>query len=184
MSLRDTCEGLLGLIDPLARKRSIELKLEVGEDLPPVATDVTKFQQIVFNFLSNAVKFTEPLERTGRQPQIILRAERLLGSSPGIQDRVRVSVIDNGRGIAAEDQAKIFDKFVQLDGGHTREHSGTGLGLAICKELAGVLHAELQVVSELGRGSMFSVILPLSIEGAPARESELESKFRGALSRE
>jgi signal transduction histidine kinase len=97
---------------------------------------------------------------------------------------VRVSVIDNGRGIAAEDQAKIFDKFVQLDGGHTREHSGTGLGLAICKELAGVLHAELQVVSELGRGSMFSVILPLSIEGAPARESELESKFRGALSRE
>ncbi len=184
MSLRDTCEGLLGLIDPLARKRSIELKLEVGEDLPPVATDVKKFQQIVFNFLSNAVKFTEPMERTGRQPQIILRAERLLGSSPGIQDRVRVSVIDNGRGIAAEDQAKIFDKFVQVDGGHTREHSGTGLGLAICKELAGVLHAELQVVSELGRGSMFSVILPLSIEGAPARESELENKFRGALSRE
>lgn len=163
MSLRDTCEGLLGLIDPLARKKSIELRLEVAADLPVITTDVKKFQQIVFNFLSNAVKFTEPLERTGRQPQIILRAERLLGSLPGTQDRIRVSVIDNGRGISAEDQSKIFEKFVQLDAGHAREHTGTGLGLSICKELANVLKSELQVVSEPGRGSMFSVILPLEL---------------------
>lgn len=164
MNLRETCEGLLGLIDPLARKKFIELRLEIPPDLPPVTTDVKKFQHIVFNFLSNAVKFTEAMERTGRQPQITLRAERLVGSEPGVLDRIRVSVIDNGRGISEEDLPRIFEKFVQVDGGHTREQSGTGLGLAICKQLAGVLQAELQVVSEPGRGSMFSVILPLSME--------------------
>lgn len=186
MNLHDTCRGLLGLIFPLAQKRGIELKLEVPEDLPPVVTDSKKFQQIVFNFLSNAVKFTEPFERTGRVPQIVLRAEKLVSSDPvsGEQTpepKYRVSVIDNGRGISPEDQGRIFEKFVQADGGHTREHAGTGLGLAISKELAALLHGELQVVSEMGRGSMFSVIIPASISGPAAKETQLENKFRGAL---
>jgi signal transduction histidine kinase len=182
MNLRETCEGLLGLIDPLARKKFIDMRLEIPPDLPPLTTDVKKFQQIVFNFLSNAVKFTEAMERTGRQPQITLRAERLVGSEPGVLDRIRVSVIDNGRGISEEDLPRIFEKFVQVDGGHTREQSGTGLGLAICKQLAGVLQAELQVLSEIGRGSMFSVILPLSMEpprSAPV-EPELSAGWSGA----
>ncbi len=181
MSLHDTCRGLLGLIFPLAQKRGIELKLEVSEDLPLVVTDSKKFQQIIFNFLSNAVKFTEPVERSGRTPQIVLRAERLVSSEPGAAPHYRVSVIDNGRGISPEDQGRIFEKFVQADAGHTREHAGTGLGLAICKELATLLHGEIQVVSEVGRGSMFSVIIPAEITGPAARESQLESKFRGTL---
>jgi len=181
MSLHDTCRGLLGLIFPLAQKRGIELKLEVPEDLPLVVTDSKKFQQIIFNFLSNAVKFTEPAERTGRTPQITLRAEKLVTSEPGAETRFRISVIDNGRGISPEDQGRIFEKFVQADGGHTREHAGTGLGLAISKELATLLHGEIQVVSEIGRGSMFSVIIPAEITGPAARETQLESKFRGTL---
>ena len=186
VSLHDTCRGLLGLIFPLAQQRGIELKLEVPEDIPLIVTDSKKFQQIVFNFLSNAVKFTEPAERTGRVPQIVLRAEKLVGSelldsAVTPESRYRISVIDNGRGISPEDQARIFEKFVQADGGHTREHAGTGLGLAICKELATLLHGEIQVVSEVGRGSMFSVIIPGAITGPAAKESQLESKFRGAL---
>lgn len=186
MNIKDACEAVLGLIYPLADKKGVASRLEVADDLPVIRTDTKKFQQIVFNFLSNAVKFTEPQERTGRTPEVILRAERLVGLAPGSagapsEDRVRVSVIDNGPGIPPEEQPRVFEKFHQLDSSHTREHTGTGLGLAICKELATILHGEIQLVSEVGRGSMFSVILPLSIEAPDAAQSVLESRFRGAL---
>jgi two-component system sensor histidine kinase BarA len=189
MNLRDACEGLLGLIAPLAEKRGVALKLEVAEDVPVVRTDTKKFQQIIFNFLSNAVKFTEPVERTGRQPLVILRAERLVGAPPvgdghpprAAHDLIRVSVIDNGAGIPKEEQQRVFEKFYQLDGGHTREHTGTGLGLAICKELAAILQCDIQLVSEVGRGSMFSLIMPPSFGEAHAEESALEARFRGSL---
>src|SRR5262249_14340218 len=129
--------------------------------------DPRKFQQIIFNFLSNAVKFSLPLERTGREPLIILRAERLPPASADDQESIRVSVIDNGPGIPKEQQELIFEKFYQLDGGLAREQTGTGLGLAIAKDLAGILRSEIQIVSDVGRGSMFSLIMPLSLDAAP-----------------
>jgi len=120
MNLHDACEGLLGLIQPLADKRGVVLTLEVADDVPGVMTDVKRFQQIVFNFLANAVKFVEPESRTGRVPQVTLRAERLVASATAAEERVRVSVIDNGPGIPREDQQRIFEKFYQRDAGHTK----------------------------------------------------------------
>ncbi len=79
-------------------------------------------------------------------------------------DRIRISVLDTGPGIAPEHLDVIFEKFHQLDAGHTRSHEGTGLGLAISKELAAILHGEIQVDSEVGRGSMFSLIIPVVLE--------------------
>jgi two-component system sensor histidine kinase BarA len=182
--LRDACEGLVGLIHPLADRKGIELNLDIEPDLPIIETDPKRFQQIVFNFLSNAVKFTPSKEAAGKAGQVTLRAERLasrgVGGAPA-QERVRVSVIDTGPGIAPDDQPRIFEKFHQLDGSHTREHPGTGLGLSICKELAAVLQGELQLVSDLGRGSMFSVILPVKMDRDRAAEIKLESAFRGSL---
>lgn len=172
MSLKDTCEGLLALITPQADKKGIHLRLDVAADAPAIRTDVKKFQQILFNFLSNAVKFTEPMERTGRQGVVTLRAERLLGGTPGSDEPpdvlARISVIDNGPGIPPEEHAKIFEKFHQLDGGATKEHAGTGLGLAISRELAHILGGEIQLVSDVGKGSMFSVILPLELKARDA----------------
>ncbi len=168
-NLRDACEGLIGLITPQADKKGVMLKLEVAEDLPFIRTDPRKFQQIIFNFLSNAVKFTPTAasEKTGivRVPEVTLRAERLPPAGADDEERVRVSVIDNGPGIPKEEQERIFEKFYQLEGGHTREASGTGLGLAISKELAQVLGGQIQLVSNQGQGSMFSLILP--VEPAP-----------------
>lgn len=181
MVVREACEGLAGLIHPLAERKGIAVKLEIGDDVPVVATDIKKFRQVIFNFLSNAVKFTEPQERTGRVGQVILRAERLLGGADTVDERVRVSVIDNGPGIPPEQQRIVFEKFRQLDTGHTREHTGTGLGLAICKELANILQAEIQLVSDVGRGSMFSLILPLRLDATATAESQLEARFKGAL---
>ncbi len=180
MNLKDACEALLGMTMPLAEKKGISLKLELGEDLPTVETDPKKFHQIVFNFLSNAVKFTPSPTVSGRAEHVTLRAERLVSASPE-GEGVRVSVIDTGPGISAEDQTKIFQKFQQLSQGHAREHAGTGLGLAICKELATLLQGEIQVVSEPGRGSMFSFIMPTRIDPDELGARRLESRFRGAL---
>ncbi len=181
MNVRDACEGLLGLIQPLADRRGVQLSLDVPADLPAVTTDTKKWQQIIFNFLSNAVKFSLPADKTGREPRISLRADKLVSAIPGEEERIRVSVIDNGPGIPEEEQARIFEKFYQLDQGHTKEHTGTGLGLAICRELAEILQCSIQVESAVGRGSMFSLIMPRTLGAEGAQEGALEARFRGSL---
>lgn len=188
VNVHDTCEALAGLIFPLASTKGIKLNLEIAGDLPLIETDAKKFRQIVFNFLSNAVKFSPTADEAGVKAVVTLRAEKIVTTRPGEEpsadaDRVRISVIDNGPGIALEDQGKIFEKFSQLSRGHTREHAGTGLGLTICKELAGVLQGELQLVSDLGRGAMFSLMVPVTLDTNRLRETEAEAKFRGALKR-
>lgn len=178
VNVRESCDGLLGLINPLATKKHVTTTLEVADDVPIIRTDHRKLQQIIFNFLSNAVKFSQPLEKTGREPSIVLRAERLpAGGGADGEERVRISVIDNGPGIPKDEQQLIFEKFYQAEGGHTREASGTGLGLAICKDLATLLNAEIQLVSDVGRGSMFSLILPVTLHppAPPAAASPVEA---------
>ena len=177
MNLGDTCQALVGLIHPLARKKGIAVRLDIAHDLPLIETDTKKFQQIVFNLLSNAVKFTG---NDGTSGEITLRAELMRDDGSG-DERIRISVIDNGEGIAPEDQKRIFDKFQQVDSSHTRSHTGTGLGLAIVMELTRLLQGEMLLVSELGSGSMFSLIIPTSIDRQEFEEAKLEAKFRGAL---
>ncbi len=174
----EACQALAGLIHPLARKKDVEVTLDLPADPPVIETDPKKFGQIVFNLLSNAVKFSGGPE-LGRQGRVTVRVERLAGGDEG--DKVRVSVIDNGPGIAPEDQRRIFDKFHQVDSSHTRAHAGTGLGLAIVSELTRLLQGEVQLESELGQGSMFSVILPVRLDMQAAEEARLESRFRGSL---
>ncbi len=155
-SVADVCEGLMTLVRPQAERKGIDLIVQVSAMLPAIETDPGRFQQIIFNFLSNAVKFTPPGGR------ITLTAERLRTTEAG--DQVRVSVSDTGPGISPEDQQIIFEKFRQVDASHTRRHAGTGLGLAICRELAALLGGSVSVTSELGAGSTFSLLLPLRLE--------------------
>jgi signal transduction histidine kinase len=143
-----------------------------------IETDPKKFNQVIFNLLSNAVKFSGGAE-LGRPGVVVVRVERLAGT--GGDEKVRVSVIDNGPGIAPEDQKRIFDKFQQVDSSHTRSHAGTGLGLAIVSELTRLLQGEVQLESELGQGSMFSVIMPMRLDMQAIEEAKLEARFRGAL---
>lgn len=192
VNLKDASEGWAALFRPLAERGGVELVVEAGADLPTIETDSEKLQQIVVNLLSNAIKFTgekaadERAAGVGKADaaRVTLRVERLVGrGSEGLaaEDRVRISVLDTGPGIAPEDQKKIFEKFQQLDSGHTRRHAGTGLGLAISKDLTSMLQGELQVESEPGRGSMFSVILPMRLNPERAREMRLEMAFKGQL---
>lgn len=204
VSVQDMCEGLIAMMRPLADRAGVELVQEIASDLPIIETDAKKCQQIIFNLLSNAVKFTgaaaaQPAHsRNGdhraastsspRLSRVTLRAERLIdrgaarGAAPdAFTDRIRISVLDTGPGIAPEDQLVIFEKFRQLESGHTKRHAGTGLGLAISKEFSHMLQGEIQLQSELGRGSMFSVILPLKIDLSRVEEHRLEMAFRGSL---
>jgi signal transduction histidine kinase len=200
VDLREASEALTTLMRPVADKRGVELAAEVAEGVSAIETDRGKLQQILYNLLSNAIKFTgdtaeklaeerarsagDPPTATAARPRVVLRVEPLLVRAPGAPEaaeKVRLSVLDTGPGIAPEHQKVIFDKFTQLDRGLTRKHSGTGLGLSICKELTALLQGEIDVQSELGRGSMFSVILPLRLDPSRVAEAKLEAGFRGTL---
>jgi two-component system sensor histidine kinase BarA len=153
-SLLQLCEVLTSSFSLLARKNRLRFHMEVDPNVPLLVTDAGKVQQVLYNFLSNAVKFTPPRGR------IDLEAHML------DEKMVRISVRDTGCGIAEADQAIIFDKFRQVDGSLTRETAGSGLGLAICKELAGMLAGSIGLESELGKGSTFWLDLPVQLRPA------------------
>ncbi len=160
-SISQICESAVSSFSLLARKKKIKMYLEVSPAVPLVWTDAGKVQQVLYNFLSNAVKFT-PLK--GR---IDVRASM-------VDDKtVRIAISDTGCGIAKEDQELIFEQFRQADGSLTREAAGSGLGLAISKELAGMLAGSISLQSEVGAGSTFWLDLPVTLrpaEGDPKRD--------------
>jgi signal transduction histidine kinase len=173
LSLTDLFEGLNNILKPLTEARQVSLEIEVAPDVPIVWTDPGKLQQILYNFLANAIKFSPAGSR------IDLAAVRQqaahAGETPGNRDeqdaaaeasadRIVISVSDQGPGIEAGKQQLIFEKFRQVDASHTRSHGGTGLGLAISKELTNLLSGSIGVRSTVGRGSTFWISIPLKIE--------------------
>jgi two-component system, NarL family, sensor histidine kinase BarA len=156
LSLPDLFEGLTGILKPLCEKKHLTVEVTAGGDIPLLQTDAPKLQQVLYNFLSNAIKFSPPGEK------IDLRAERLDA------ENVRISLTDRGPGIEPDKQEIIFEKFRQIDGSVTREHGGTGLGLAISKELTTLLGGSIGVRSKVGEGSTFWVVLPVKIEAGAA----------------
>jgi signal transduction histidine kinase len=156
-SILDVCEGLFNMFRPLAEKKNIDLRSQIAPELPLLRQDVVKLQQILSNLLSNAIKFTP---EGGR---VLLKVE----AEP---PHFTLTVADTGVGIAPEEQELVFEKFRQAGNPLTREHAGTGLGLSIVKELAKLLGGEITLQSELGRGSTFTVRLPLQL----SLESRLE----------
>jgi two-component system, NarL family, sensor histidine kinase BarA len=148
-SLRDVIEGQIQIIKPLADKKNITLESDVDSSIPILKQDSTKLQQILSNLLSNAIKFTP-------EGGLIRAVARQEGSF------VSIGIVDNGVGIAPEDQKLIFEKFRQTESTLTRKYGGTGLGLSIVRELVKLLGGdEVQLVSELGRGSTFTIRLPI-----------------------
>jgi signal transduction histidine kinase len=149
LPLADLFEGLINLLKPLAEAKELTIISSVAADVPILQTDPAKLQQVLYNLLSNAIKFS-PV--AGRIDLTALAEDA---------DHVRVSVRDQGPGIEPGKQEVIFEKFRQIDGSVTREHSGTGLGLAISRELVALLGGTMGVQSVMGEGATFWVILPL-----------------------
>ena len=154
LSLNDLFEGLASILKPLAEKSDVSLQTAVGADVPILYTDGPKLQQVLYNFLSNAIKFSPA------RGSIELKAER------DGDEWTRISVTDQGPGIDSHQQQIIFEKFRQIDGSVTREHGGTGLGLAISRELVSLLGGSIGVASTPGAGATFWVRIPLKISAS------------------
>ncbi len=148
-SIPDMCRSVVTFFGPLTEKKKLEVNLSIDDEIPIIYTDPMKVQQILFNFMSNAVKFT-PEE--GRIDISVLRPDEKI---------IRIEVSDTGPGIAVSEREKIFEKFRQADSSITREISGTGLGLAISKELSMLIAGSIGVESEKGYGSTFWLEVPV-----------------------
>jgi signal transduction histidine kinase len=165
-SVRDVCEGVASLARPVAERKNIDVECELDEAIPLLQQDPGKLRQIVYNLVSNAIKFTPE----GGRVTLRARAEGRW---------IVVEVEDTGIGIAEEDREKIFEKFRQAslsnrtDGVLTREHQGTGLGLSIVRELSKLLGGDVSLRSTLGQGSTFTVRLPLTLPGSRKFEVNL-----------
>ena len=158
-SLDQLCRAAMAAFSLETRQKRIKVKLQVDENIPPLVTDAGKVQQILYNFLSNAVKFTPSRGRIEVRGKML--DERM----------VRVSVTDTGCGIAEADKEKIFEKFRQLDGSITRQSRGSGLGLAISKDLAAMLVGSIGLESELGKGSTFWLDIPVTLVKEPPQNA-------------
>jgi len=144
--LRSSIEKTAGLVAPLAEKKEIHLKVEIAKDIGDMTTDQRRLEQVVLNLLNNAVKFTE---------------KGYVSLSCRTDNRQCViSVADTGIGIQPEDVTALFQPFHQVDTGLSRKHEGTGLGLSISKRLVAMMGGAIDVQSEPGKGSTFTVRLP------------------------
>jgi signal transduction histidine kinase/CheY-like chemotaxis protein len=146
--------ALRGMLRPLFLNQSVNLVFEPPEESTPVYSDEGKISQILRNFISNALKFTE-------------RGEVRVSAVTVDGDHIKFSVADTGIGIAPEDQERIFQDFAQIENPIQRRVKGTGLGLPLSRKLAHLLGGEVQLTSEVGAGSTFSVVLPASYRTEP-----------------
>jgi PAS domain S-box-containing protein len=149
----DLLENLHGVMDKLTADKGLKLVCELGASLPEKLTgDSARLQQILVNLVNNSVKFTEA-------GSIHVRLNKLDEQHWGI------TVSDTGQGIPHEDLPHIFDTFRQVEGTTTRVHGGFGLGLSIVKQLVTLMDGNIAVQSQLGKGSTFSISLPLEAKG-------------------
>ena len=143
-------------VEPTVRRKKLSYSSELPSELPVMMSDETKIKQVLLNLLSNAVKFTNKGGVTVR-----VRVE---------DEQVCVDIEDTGIGIRPEDLEAIWEDFRQVDQSRTREFGGTGLGLSITRKLIQALGGSVRAVSEYGRGSTFSVALPVQLSPRSAGE--------------
>ena len=146
--LIDLFAALRGMFKPIATSAAVEVVFEEPDGVPALFSDNQKVAQILRNFISNALKFTEAGTIT-----ISARSEP--------DNHVRLSVADTGPGIAEHDLPNLFVEFSQVRSLRTPAWRGTGLGLSVCKRFAELLGGRVEVESRLGVGSVFSVVLPV-----------------------
>ena len=150
----EVLESVRTVVLEIAKEKNLRYAEEIPPDLPPIYADKIRFKQIMYNLVSNAVKFTP------EGGSVTIRAS--------LDDKeFTFTVQDTGIGIREEDMPKLFEEFVQIDSSYSRQYEGTGLGLALTKRLVEMHGGRIWVESEYGKGSKFSFTIP---RGAPATE--------------
>jgi PAS domain S-box-containing protein len=156
VSLNDVVQEVAAQMEPMVKRKGLEFNVQLPSEPVYMETDRTKVKQIVLNLISNAVKFTSRGS--------VSISTRINGTE------VRIAVSDTGIGIRPQDLEVIFEEFRQVDQSRTREYGGTGLGLSITRKLIALLGGDIAVASQYGRGSTFTVILPVNSQPLTADE--------------
>ena len=166
--LHAVADIVIKLLEPSAREKSLLLINNIPRDIALVDADENRLQQILYNLIGNAIKFT-------KDGQVEVRSKKT-------KDHLLIEVLDTGIGIPEDQFESIFNSFEQGDGSTIREYGGTGLGLSVSKQLVELHGGTIAVSSELGKGSIFSFKLPLSDqkrteETSPPNENEIIPKL-------
>jgi PAS domain S-box-containing protein len=169
VDIHQACQASLRMIKQLAQKKNQDVVLEIGEGVGLMWADERRLKQMMVNLLGNAVKFTPEHGRIGLEVH-----------GDQTANKITITVWDNGIGIKDDDLERLFQPFVQLDSGLAREATGTGLGLALVAQMARLHGGSVSAVSDPGKGSRFSIILPWEPVLAIDTSSRLRttSKFR------
>ncbi|TGK87713.1 response regulator [Leptospira noumeaensis] len=152
LAIQPSVDIVISLLEPAAKEKGISLTSEIPDNTALVFGDEGRIQQILFNLIGNALKFTE-----SGSIRVTVRP-----INKGILEYLEISVTDTGIGLSKEDQGKIFAPFAQADASISRNFGGVGLGLSITKTLVELHTGNISVESELGKGSVFRFTLPLA----------------------
>jgi len=164
VELDDIVQGAMESVLPQSLKKNLQIESRIAPSLKSVVVDGDKIRQCVINLLSNSVKFTPAGGNIVVQAGLAERAPAQAGPF-GSAGYFQISVSDNGIGIPAELQPKVFETFFQVDSSASREYGGAGLGLSIVKSYVEAHGGEVAVASEAGKGSTFTLILPIEPPG-------------------
>lgn len=167
------CKSVDNIFKPLAKNKGIEFISSIADTVPEeILTDRIRVEQVLKNLISNAVKFTEKGKvelRVYTPTPDLLQLVNLPAN-----EYVAFEIIDSGIGIPENKLEHIFEAFQQADGSTQRKYGGTGLGLAISRQIAQLLNGEIKLKSEVGKGSVFTFIIPSKEIAAPVTESIAE----------
>jgi signal transduction histidine kinase len=153
-SLREAIAETCGIVKPMADERNVAINVDMPVDNDIVTVDPLRFKQVLYNLLSNAIKYNHD------------NGDVKVAVSVNDQKQIRLQVKDTGIGIKEEDLPRIFDDFIQLNISTTKVQQGTGLGLALTKKILEQQRGSITAESEVGRGSTFTVVLPLASESS------------------
>jgi len=201
VSIEQLCSSSIAFITQQAFRKRIQLNMEVPKDLPAVFLDEVRMRQVLLNLLNNAVKFTLDGGTVTVRVSVIQPTENSVENfSDNLSDNadndvsqnpcntptwniLRITVEDTGIGIATENLNKLFKPFVQIDGSLNRQQTGTGLGLTLVKKLVELHGGQVNLSSELGRGSCFTIDLPYVPQQTfrSSARSSVESRGEGLL---
>ena len=165
VNLAPLLEEIIGTARQLAEQNKNRLVLDAQENLGQLTVDPMRLRQILLNLLSNACKFT-------KQGEVKLRVKRVVDG----RNWIEIAVADTGIGMTPEQQAKLFEEFIQANSSTARQYGGTGLGLAITRKLVRMMGGDVTVTSEPGKGSVFTVRLPASTDPQARSSTGLDGR--------